>query len=169
MVSAQKYIQTFCKVMPKRYELFFELLRRKRIIDKAFGPLRVQEILQILGESRFLSSAERRKEPTLRHLVFKQLKSFEFYVAFEKKERPNSRLITSARFSLDDALNQISTYVQSYSSYFETLEEIYSEQVKLLKKEKYEQYLSLCLAEEEVMEGIAKPNLKIRSFFEAWV
>ena len=101
MVSLELYFKAFYHSVPKRFELIKYLRKTKSSIDKKINsgkdPTKgeILELLEIIGRDYFFRKAEKGKKPTLRHLVWKNLKSL------KKFQQISDRLGNSARLSTD--------------------------------------------------------------------
>ena len=92
MVSLQLYLKTFFAVMPKRFKVLSELKSQKAKIDrkaisrKFLEDKEIDQLIAIIGKDSILRRAEKRNQDTLRHLIYKLLKSTENFERFYDEE-----------------------------------------------------------------------------------
>lgn len=87
MVSFETYLKAYVTVIPKRAKILQDRIKQKHNIDQELmlsqGLLyrkQVEMLVSIIGEDILFRSAEKRKKQTIRHYLYKFIKSFDFFL-----------------------------------------------------------------------------------------
>lgn len=145
--------------MPARLEKVFGLLTRKKVIDETIKRSGVwdentkRQLTSLLGTDGIIKSAEKKREETLRHNLFKVIRGLENFqkyasneefrpliVQFERECKPCLRFIFGTGMMID---------------YLNKIDEIFSEEAAVLEKNRFgtaPEYIGL-LEEEKNASG----------------
>ena len=88
MVSAEKYLRTFVRVMPQRFKLYYQIKQQKdtidlRILSENKIPIKaIPQLLNLIGADGFIKTAEKSKRMSLRRAAWKILKASQFMQGF---------------------------------------------------------------------------------------
>ena len=160
MVSTAKYVQVFVKVFPQRIRDFRKLRDYKRSIDthvqnsSSNWERSRQILLEIIGESSIFKSAEKRGRKSMRHGLWKLIKSLEVFV---KTRGKIISLATRSSFSgikVEDYLRYALDYSENVLKILYELDELYRAEVSAIKDTNYNKYLELVKLEEGIEKRI---------------
>ena len=174
MVSVERYLRAFVKVMPQRTKMLRSSMRKKKALDSELEKtlkkyknqrqikLIVYELKLLIGEDMLFNSAERRNRQTLRHYLWKFLKSFKFFIEsrnfigkrLEKEPKYATQFLTLLKESTEDSQNLLGLA--------KSLDELYIAEVESLEKNNFDKYLSHVQEENEIIKSIAKYGASVK-------
>lgn len=166
-------MDVFTATMPKRREILNRIYRAKRKADARvvkqgkFGKDDIKELKYIIGEDVLFRSAEKRHKQSLRHCLYKNIKSF------DKMYKNRSRILKMIEADPKLAKGfpefiEFATYIKFIKSDLETyfksldlirkkqkkLDKIFIDEIKALQVGSFEEYSKLLQQEQELVAYI---------------
>jgi len=173
MVSVERYLRAFVKVMPQRAKILRFSMRKKRSLDSKLRSAlkrgksdKVQlfalEIISILGKDILFKSAERRNKQTLRHYLWKISKSFRFFIEnrnyigknLQKEPKYATQFLTILKESIEDSQNLFKS-----TKY---LDGVYAQEVESLENKNFDLYYELAQKEQKFIESIVRYGASVK-------
>jgi len=153
MANLDRYVQylpTFSKVIKVRGRILRKILRAKKRNDaKILSPQGCSEKdieaqLFLIGENHFFRSAEKQHKQSLRHILYKMLKSLNFFLDRESEVLAISSEIKGANAFVVNSFELMKAYAEE----IEKLLRIYELQAVVVRDRNFKGYLKLCGEEE---------------------
>lgn len=159
MVSLDRYAQyllAFSRVIKDRGQTYRKILGGKKRIDvrilsqQYFSENDIKALLFVIGEDHLFRPAEKQHKQSLRHHLYKILKSLKFFLKRENVILSISRKIEGAYSFVADSCDLIRDYTEE----IEHLLSIYQNQAEVVKGKNIKEYLSLCKLEEKKLKEL---------------
>lgn len=160
MVSVERYIKAYVKVMPRRGKIIRSLIRSKRSFDSKLKkrPQDKKRIIfnlkKIIGEDILFKSAEKRNKQTLRHYLWKFNKGFTFFLnksnILSKKLETEPKYATQLLYLLKDT----KSIAENFNKIAKDLDVLYAKEILALNKNDIESYSKLVGAEKALINQI---------------